>query len=165
MNTILTAKGQEIIIDECDYELLSMMKWHVTSHGYACRGYMRGFTMTEYMHRLIYRLRVGPIPKGKAIDHKDHNGLNNTLGNLRLASKSQNACNMSKCRQQKTSKYRGVSWSKVRSKWTVFIKWGGTKDQKRGYGGYFVKEIDAAYRYDEMARERHGEFANLNFPS
>lgn len=164
MKIIETSKGQ-ILVDDQDYELLSMIRWNVTSHGYVSRNYLGRLHMVEYMHRLIYRLRVGPIPKGMMIDHKDRNKLNNTLDNLRLASKSQNACNMNKSTVPMTSKYRGVSWASLRSKWVVFIKWGGTKNQKRKGGGYFDNEIDAARRYDELAKEKHGEFANLNFPS
>jgi len=59
-----------------------------------------------------------------------------------------------------SSRFKGVSWAKVRERWVVTIKHGGVTRQL----GRFRDEIAAAQRYDEAARELHGEHARLNFP-
>jgi hypothetical protein len=106
-----------------------------------------------YMHNQIMQ----PEP-GKVVDHENHNGLDNSRSNLRLASRSQNCYN----RKKKTgvrSRYKGVSYVKGRKKWRVYISYNG----QRIHLGYFDNEIDAAKAYDEAAKLYHGKFAVLNF--
>jgi len=64
---------------------------------------------------------------------------------------------MSNCRKRKgTSQYIGVSWQKRAEKWSA---------QCGGFQlGLFHNEIDAAVLRDEIALEKYGEFAKLNFP-
>lgn len=95
---------------------------------------------------------------GFIVDHRDHEGLNNTRTNLRLATRSQNSCNNKKTRGR-SSKYKGVSRDK-RGYWRAKIHFKG----KHIFLGYFDNEIDAARAYDKAAKELHGEFAVLNFP-
>ena len=49
---------------------------------------------THYLHRVAYLYQVGSFPASNMeIDHIDGDGTNNSWGNLRIASRSQNACN------------------------------------------------------------------------
>jgi hypothetical protein len=57
-----------------------------------------------------------------------------------------------------TSKYIGVSWHKVMSKWRARIMFKG-KDYMLGY---FITEEDGARAYNKKALELLGEFAKLN---
>jgi hypothetical protein len=98
-------------------------------------------------------------PKGKIVDHRDRNGLNNTKQNLRLATRSQNNCNT--MHRRGSSKYRGVSREKETGKWKCKICFNGICI----YLGLFEAEEDAARAYDKAAKELHGEFASLNFPA
>jgi hypothetical protein len=88
-------KGQFVaLVDDADYEELSKYRWSVAAmykarnHGllYAVRTEDK---RTIYMHHEI----IGMPSKGKVIDHIDWNGLNNTRGNLREATVSQNKLN------------------------------------------------------------------------
>ncbi len=58
------------------------------SKGYVCQGYMRiGINGKKWlMHRLVWETRVGKIPEGFFIHHKDGNKLNNKISNLELLS-------------------------------------------------------------------------------
>lgn len=106
-----------------------------------------------FMHRAILKPQ-----KGKEVDHKDGDGLNNQKNNLRLATKSQNNQNQKRPHKNSTSKYKGVSWDKNHKKWLSQIK----INYQNIYLGLFDCEIEAANKYNQKARELFGEFACLN---
>jgi hypothetical protein len=151
LRAIKLTLGKYAIVSLEDYEKLNRHQWHaLVSHRtfYAVR--------TEngkpiYMHNQIMQ----PEP-GKVVDHENHNGLDNSRSNLRLASRSQNAYNRKK-KAGGRSKYKGASYVKGRKKWRVCINHNG----QRIHLGYFDNEMDAAN--DEAARLYHGKFAVLNF--
>lgn len=95
------------------------------------------------------------------VDHRDHNGLNNTRDNLRVATRSQNHRNRQKLPGNATSDYKGVSWDKARGRWTAHIKIGG----KAKNLGRFEEELTAARVYDAAALRLFGSFALLNLSS
>jgi hypothetical protein len=64
-------------------------------------------------------------------------------------------------RQDRISKYRGVSWYKSRKKWQARIQYDG----KQRHIGHFEDEEQAARAYDKAARAHKGEKARLNFPT
>ncbi len=145
------------IVSAKDFELVSQFRWTRFSNGNSDYAFST-VRPRILMHRLIMS-RV-PNPEGKAdIDHINRNGLDNSRGNLRWATRSENC--MNRVSDGGTSRFKGVSWSEQRQKWTVNIK-----INKKNYGlGRFDSEIDAAKAYDKAANEAYGPFAALNFPS
>lgn len=145
-------------VDDADYDWLNQWKWYAGKSDttyYAFRSeYKEGRVISIRMHRLILGIGGDSTKSG---DHKDFNGLNNQRANLRLCTVSQNNC-YRRSFVNSSSKYKGVSWDKVRAKWQAHIK----KDKKLKRIGYYNIETDAALAYNQKARELHGEFAYLN---
>ena len=149
MKEVRLIQGQIALVDEEDYELVNPFRWHIFNV-HRC-----SYAVTNngiLMHRLI----LG-VSKGKMVDHKDNNGLNNQKDNLRECTHSQNGANRNPSKKG-TSKYLGVCWAKDRSKWMAQI----THKQNRYKLGSFINEIDAAKAYNKKAIELHGEFARPN---
>ncbi len=145
------------MVDDEDFELLSQWKWYAlgSRHSvYAARMIRKdcGGWGKVHLHRFI----MG-TPRGLYTDHRDHNGLNNQRSNLRNCTASQNQMNQ-KCMKGKTSRFKGVSFSKREGKYTSYIK----IDGKQISLGDYVVEIDAAIAYNVAAKEAFGEFAYLN---
>jgi hypothetical protein len=68
----------------------------------------RGYAVTKvskkkcYVHRIIYEILIGVIPKDMYIDHLDGNRSNNDINNLRIVSTRTNAQNIKKSIANKT---------------------------------------------------------------
>jgi len=156
MGTIPLTQGFVALVDEEDVYFLSQWKWHVFKEqytNYAARGVRQGGRVkTILMHRLLLT-----APQGKQVDHRDHNGLNNTRANLRLCTQNENQHNRRK-NSHSLSQYKGVTWWERLHKWRGEIRLNG----KWMYLGYFDNEEDAARAYDKAASLLFGEFARLN---
>lgn len=96
--------------------------------------------------------------KFKYVDHKDRNKTNNQRDNLRIATSSQNNCNVAKRKGSIYSDYKGVSYKRDLHKWFAQIQ----KHKQKYHIGYFETEIEAALAYNRWAMILHGEFAYLN---
>jgi len=157
MKEIILTNGYYTQVDDEDYVELSKHKWsaHGTHpHIYAVRvDTSNGGRVNLRMHRVITSAQ-----KGFVVDHKDHNGLNNTRDNLRVCKQGDNCKNVS-VHKNATSKYLGVYFDKVHRKYRAQIQ----INRKKIYMGLFKVEIDAAKAYDIKAKELFGEFANVNF--
>jgi hypothetical protein len=105
--------------------------------------------------RIIFLWHKGYLPE--IVDHKDRDSLNDKIENLRATSYSQNATN-SRHIENKSSKYRGVCYSKALKKWLGYIYF----NYKKISLGSFINEEEAGMAYNEAAKRIHGEFANLN---
>jgi hypothetical protein len=104
-------------------------------------------------HRLIFLMFYGWFPK--CIDHKDNNPLNNKIDNLRPATIAENNWNRG-INKNNTSGIKGVSWSKARNKWVVYIK---INNKQKNIGGF--DDLELAELVVTIAREKyHGAFAN-----
>ena len=127
------------------------------------RGKIAGATSNGYIkikinkvpylaHRLawFYCFNVWP----SIIDHIDGDRSNNSILNLREATKSQNGAN-STIRKDNKSGLKGVSYEEKRNKFVAAIRVNG-KDYKLGR---FVNSDDAAKAYEMAAKKHFGEFA------
>jgi hypothetical protein len=141
------------LIDEHLFDKLQKYKW------YFIRGYAYN-NKRQAIHRMILGLKTNRQNR-ICTDHINHDTLDNRLANLRVCSDAENGRNKRKYKKNTASKYKGITKDKNTGLWIVEIR----KDRIHITGGvYFVDEILAALRYDQLAREHHGEFAFLNFP-
>ena len=118
------------------------------SRGYLCA--MIDGTLYR-VHRLIFLHQHGYIPV--EIDHRDGNGENNRIENLRPATSSENKWNRG-TNKNNTSGYKGVTWDKRRSKWVAQI----VIDRKHKALGQFDNAKEAHEAYKEAAALYFGEF-------
>ena len=116
-----------------------------------------GRIKTHTIHVLVAREWV-PNPENKrCVDHIDGDKANNNWENLRYATHAENGRNTKK-HSDGSSVYKGVSYNKIRRKWTAQI--GVNRSQKRL--GAFTNDREAAEAYNAAAIEHFGVFARLN---
>lgn len=111
-------------------------------------------------HRYAWARKNGPIPKGMHIDHICWNRLCVSVDHLRLATRAQNAQNLSKLRSDNTSGYRGVYWHAAKGCWAACAKVNGK--QKWRYG--FASPEEAAVVAQGIRDSAYGEFAGARTP-
>ena len=156
-------QGKFAIVDDKDYKKVSQYKWQYCLVGKnrdrGCvmwRGWQkeRKRKQTIIMSRLIM-----DAPKGRVVDHKNGNTLDNRRGNLRICTNQQNLFNQKLRRlKYRSSQYKGVSYFKRVKKWTAQICF----NCKSIHLGYFDIEKEAAIAYNKAAAKYFGEFARLN---
>lgn len=162
MKQIKLHNGESAIVDDEDYDRLSVWNWtgserpwgtYAYRHGrreYASRGKVERRT-GFYMHRVIMGAKSGQI-----VDHINGNTLDNRRANLRFVTAKQNTLNRKMDRDNKSG-YRGVGWHIRGHKW---------RSRVAGYHlGLFDDPVEAAKAYDAKALEMFGDFAKLNFPN
>ena len=154
MAEVQLSQGPVVFVDDADLGLVAGHAWRLDTNGYAQRKFWIG--SDQYGWELMHRLIIGAKP-GEVVDHIDQNQLNNRRGNLRIATKSQNACNTKK-QPGKSSKHKGVTRSKTAGRWIAQI----FLNQKCHHLGTFSSEDEAAHEYNKAAIRLHGEFACLN---
>jgi hypothetical protein len=150
VKTIPLGNGFYAYVDAGDYEELNRRRWRVFN-GYAGRS-EKGKIV--YMHRQIMQ-----PPEGMIVDHINRNRLDNTRGNMRNITRSENQANMGK-RAGTSSIYKNVVYVKDKGKWVARMVFMGLRISL----GYHADEAEAARAYDRMAVALFGDIARVNFP-
>lgn len=147
-------KNQCILIDEEMWPIVNKFTWHIKPDKKTYYAFtnirINGKNCGLSMHRLLTGI------SSSEIDHKNRNGLDNRIDNLRFASKSQNSCN--RIRKNKYG-FRGVYVRGGKKDFSVQIQFEDKKIHKHG----FKTAIEAAKEYDKLSKELHGEFGIRNF--
>ncbi|WEU68294.1 HNH endonuclease [Escherichia phage vB_Ec_Tarrare] len=105
-----------------------------------------------YLHRVLWELTHGSIPKGYTIDHIDGNPTNNNIDNLRLASYSEN--NMNRVSTVDNGLPQGIYWCNSKSRYVAQVVAQGVKRTKTS------KSLDVVTEWvKETRKEIHKEFA------
>jgi len=114
--------------------------------------------LNYYAHRIAWLLYCKEDPGEKHIDHKNHNGLDNRICNLRVATNAQNQYNK-EVAQSNITGYKGVFKNKsyYRSK-PYFAR--ASIDGNRFCLGCFHTAEEASEAYQRFCKEHHGEFYN-----
>ncbi len=133
MKKIKLTQDKYAIVDDDDYEMLSIYKWTYMGGGTNNYAYRKINRKTTRMHRIITN-----APDGLDVDHINRDGLDNRKANLRIVNRSTNNLNCD-IRKTNTSGYKGVSWCARVSKWRAYI--GGSKT--RVELGYYQHKHEA----------------------
>lgn len=156
MKQIDVGRGLYALVDDCDYSELCKYRWHTLKHRTGKFYAMASIGgKTVLMHRLIMKARAF----SEKVDHLDGNSLNNTRGNLRIATNAENMRNRGVAGHNKTG-FKGVLKRSDRRTKTYKAQIG--VNGKTIYIGHFDTAKQAAIAYNEKAKELHGEFARLN---
>lgn len=148
MSTFYTRKGEPFQVDDEDDYLVGRHTWRLDPRGYVIRDIrVAGQMKRLFLHKLV-------LPVEAHGDHIDRVKVNCRRSNLRPATTSQNAHNMSKMKHN-TSGYKGVTWDKARSKWAAKIACKGVHYNL----GRFSSREEAHAAYRQAAHRLHGEFA------
>lgn len=149
------SRGMFAEVSEEDYESVSKLKWHVSANGrrfYATHRFgWKGKSVS--MHRFILNPNTGDD-----VDHINGNGLDNRRSNLRTVTRTQNLQAFQQPRKNKTSRFRGVCWSRCDECWKAQIQVNKVNVQL----GRYADEKLAAGAYNEAASRFFGKFAQLN---
>jgi hypothetical protein len=148
--------GLVAIVDADKYECLMQRKWYDyrpkgRATFYACTG---TFTKDGRWQRIAMHLLLLPLLDGRQVDHKNGNGLDNRLSNLRPATDSQQRQN-SKMMSTNTSGHKHVCACTQTGLWKVRLRYYG---KEIWFGRHAFYEV-ACRIADEAEAKYFGEFA------
>ena len=146
-NFIIIIKNTKILIDEEDYNKISMFRIEITI----------GYPILNIEKRKVRlsRFLMNCNDPNLQVDHINNIPLDNRKCNLRIVTHVQNNYNKTS-RKNSSSKYIGVWFDKSRNLWAVRIK--------KKFIGRFKTEIEAGKARDVATKKYFGESGNLNFP-
>lgn len=142
LNKRTPERGLFALIDDRDFENVNQYNWYITTFGYAASNGVNKNKHPITMHRFLFQ----ELDKKMDIDHIDRNKLNNTRGNLRIATRSQNMANMNK---------PNVYWIKKYGKWHARV----VMNYKKHHVGYFDDKETAIQAYQIAKKELFGDYA------
>ena len=143
----LEIKEYTILVDNDDYDRVKALAWTPVTKGNHTY-FINNHTTRKELHQFILGKKENFI-----IDHINQNTLDNRKTNLRHTDKSVNAYNRSIPRDDNTSGFNGVSWSKDKNKWLARMQIGD--DYK--FLGYFNDKIEAVKKIDEEDTKLFGK--------
>lgn len=147
-------RARVVTVDAEDLYTLALHSWRPVNgksgHYIVCQ-------LPRTRKQLLLHRELLAAPAHLMVDHIHGDTLDCRKHNLRLATHQQNCMNSKG--QNKTSKYKGVSYQADRKTWVASVKAGNMVKHT-----VHATEIEAARAYDARASEYHGEFARLNFP-
>ena len=151
MKQIKLTQGKFVIVDKEDYEWLSKYKWCYRRGKIFKNGIEYGNAVTGIwnknrknndnvtMHRFIMK-----CPKGKQIDHINHNPLDNRRINLRIVDGTLNNMNR--------RGVKGYYWDEVNKQWKVEL----FHYKKRIWLGRYNTELEARQAYEKGVAQYYG---------
>lgn len=148
------------------YAALACFKWTYTPRSNRIGGYayrlptVAGKRVKVFMHRYIMGELMGLPIEGWLVDHRDGDGLNNTIENLRIATAPENGANNLKLGTKSASGYVGVAITRE-GRFLAYVGNNGSRE----HIGTFTHADEAAIARDRRAVEIFGSFAKLNFPN
>ena len=150
-------KGHTIIVDDCDFDLVSRYTWNL-SERYIRRSTSVKTESGKWKAKIItLHCEIMQPPKGFCVDHINGDIFDNRRCNLRICTHGQNMQNQ-KIPKNNKSGFKGVSWNSKTQKWAMqFII-----NKKRLKYKLFDSPLDAAKAYNDMAKAHYGEFARIN---
>jgi len=148
-------RGCEAIIDATDASKVAGLNWMARPSVYTSYAYRTDYSGPKKRFIHMHRVIMGDQCDAE-IDHIDGDGLNNRRDNLRVATGSQNNCNM-RTRKDNTSGFKGVSWRKSCMKWRAYISLSG----EQMHLGYYETPEDAHAAYTEASLNFHGSFGRV----
>ena len=151
----------ETRIDTCYADTILARKWRITyknGHLYiAAKALQEEKSKQITLHRYVARLAGWDID-GKEIDHINGDTMDNTVGNLRLATRHDQVSNIA---PRYSNKYgiRGISFDKRYNKYVVDFK----LDNRRLYfkpvktlsEAVYIRHLAEQYYFDDVAIARH----------
>ena len=142
------------LFDKEGSELYDRYTWSVKKHKNTFY-LLREINVDGNQTKILFHRELLGLPEGEIRDHRNGNGLDNRLCNLRPATIQENNCNRGTPKNN-TSGIKGVSWNTERGKWKARITYNG----KEYNLGYFddIKEAETVVR--SKREELHGEFCN-----
>lgn len=110
------------------------------------------------VHRIVFSIRHGvELSPDIEIDHINGDKSDNSIDNLRSATRAENNRNIGLTRAN-NSGLKGAHWHKKAKKWCSNL----THNKKNIHLGLYDTKEEAALAYNEAAKRLHGEFARLN---
>jgi hypothetical protein len=153
---ILTKKGDQIFVDDCDYDLVSGYSWRLDNYGYAVTTIRHnGKRTTQKMHRMILCVTDSKIQ----VDHIDGNKADNRRSNIRLCTPAENKRNRGP-QKNCQSGIKGLYYLKHKNRWKAEIKLNGKSHTKYYACNKYPDAKGLAIKWLEENREKlHGQFA------
>ncbi len=150
MRKIALTQNKYALIDNEDYEFISLFKWHASCIGKTFYAQARISGKIVYMHRLLLGLTADDK---KCVDHINHNGLDNRRTNIRVCTRQQNQ-QYRKIQSNCGSGLKGAYRCTKSKTWMSRICVHG----KDIYLGTFKTKYAAHNAYKKAAKEYFGEF-------